>query len=976
MSQILPTHSTSNSSLFSCIGANVPRCNLLVTTIVIGALYGAYSLYQHLLLNSMPFDGWSDRIKWTSPPLLSKDEVSRFGEVVNQYPPEELARRCFARQKMSDDWFTKDELENVHTILPTYQENRPRTIEDENAAKIQSLVINLQPVFAFIRDVTVSWRDILQPIQTYPRFTFTILFNCLAPYVFGWLVDGLSDFIPSSFLAAGRAHRGKMALASLGMTVWLYYKMHREKGNIVNITDNFTTSEKNTRGIDLIPSYQKCLKEVLLPIIGSFDKDNPKPKSNILWYYNKSTNSTFIKEIGDILGELTATRRIYDDPKLIAKFPNLRSLQVVKLNLNSFLLVHRTADEVIRGWKQMEGQIQKQGPTLVVITGLEKTILPHLLPRKLGQPKSGDSQSILSDPSTLTVSTDKLLSKLFMESLANSSFQCLIEMNEEEKNNFENDADLIPHFTPVKSPDITIDEMEALCIRLFSDPQLSCRFKKGEIRTLFTHLRPVLDRFPHTPAKILEVLERSFGEKAQNMRFQIKDPTLSESPSKTDHLKFDKADHQLTEALQIKHSILRELWKSRDNANESERTVDLKKAVLMMHKTVVPAYMKVLKQTLRSPHTDARLVFEMQKSHKRLYGKCTEEEFIRLEQIENKLNKKFKGQSLAVKYICGKIIDRRRLPPSDGKPLVLFFAGASGCGKSDLASSLAYELDVAYGIHETSSACFESNVTRVYLNRKTQGGQDGWDMIRNDIIKKWSSEPTRTVIFEEWDKMAPSDRSSLLDLIDESELKYEEPDGTQKKVDKSCATVIFTSNLDIGEEIKEFTPKIKDGIRKCFKESMDAEAFLNRIDGVIPFVKINDQARRELISMELDRWISYGIIEIDQSARKGVEEHLLKKTEQVQNVRMLKRFVQSVLSKILHLESSGLKKPGKKLSMSASLVKLSSLELEKIATASPGPTPRVSPTIAPSPNPKGAVNKGVASVQSVDEMLAFEDNNK
>ena len=976
MSQIFPSHSTSNWNLLSCVGANASRCNLIVTTVAIGAIYGVYSLYQRLLANSMPFDSWTDMIKWTTAPPLSKDEVSHVATLVDKYPPEELVRRCFARQKMSDDWFTEEEMHKVHTILPTYQENRPRTIEDENAAKIQSLVIHMQPVFAFIRNVTISWRDVLPPLQTSPRFAFTILFNCMAPYVFSWLWEGISDFLPAPILTTGREHKGKIALASLGMIVWLYYKMDREKGNIVNLTDNFATSEKNTRGIDLIPSYQKCLKEVLLPIIGSYDKAKPKPKSNILWYYNKNTNSTFLKEIGDILGELTATRRIYDDPKLIAKFPNLQNLQVVKLNLNSFLLVHRTPDEVLRGWKQMEGQLQKHEQTLVVITGLEKSILPHLLPRKLVPSKAADPQSCPSDPSALSHPADKLLSKLFMESLQNSSFQCLIEVNEEEKNSLENDADIFPYFTPVQSPDITIEEMEMLCVRLFSDPQLSCRFKKDEIRTLFTHLKPVLDHFPHSPATILEVLERSLGEKANNMRFQIKDPTLSESPSKTDLKIFDKADHHLKEALQIKHNILRELWKSRGNPYEEARTVDLKRALLMMQKTVIPAYIEVLKQLKSSPDTDAHLVSEMQKRHKRLYGKCTDEELIRLETIEENLNKKFKGQELAIAYICRKIIDRRRLPPSDGKPLVLFFAGASGCGKSDLASRLAYELDVAYGIHETSSACFESNVTRKYLNRKTQGGQDGWDIVRNDIIKKWSNEPTKAVIFEEWDKMDESDRSSLLDLIDESELKYEEADGTQKKVDKSCATVIFTSNLDIGEKLEEFTPKIKEGIRKCFKERLDADAFLNRIDGVIPFVKITEKARRELISMELDRWISYGIIEIDPTSRKETEEKLLDKSSNVHNVRMLKRFIQKVISTTLNIAPAQQKGPAKQISASTRL-RLNRQQLESIESvppslkSTPEPTPRASPTLAPTPS-----RQSMPLVPSVDEMFDPEENNK
>ena len=132
---------------------------------------------------------------------------------------------------------------------------------------------------------------------------------------------------------------------------------------------------------------------------------------------------------------------------------------------------------------------------------------------------------------------------------------------------------------------------------------------------------------------------------------------------------------------------------------------------------------------------------------------------------------------------------------------------------------------------------------RINLNRDVQGGFIGWDKTKAAILCHLLYEPTSVIILEEWDKMDEKEKSSLLELLDSTKCYLEEPWGYGSSngpyVDKSCATFILTSNIHIGDSAEGSSEDVKTGIRKCYAEGKDkdAEAFLSRIDAVIPFPK-------------------------------------------------------------------------------------------------------------------------------------------
>ncbi len=893
----------SGSTSWSCVSYG---CKIIAAVVATGAVAAAIFSYRRIYADSaLPFENWKNLVGLRTPKPLTGEEL-KDGALL---PPQEFVERCFAALRQTaigpipvcrDNWKARDWYDylrnpsvgivDVNDYLPTFQESAPLTIEDENAARIQSWAMSLQPLFALIKDRTTPWRDINLPIQTSPRLAFTILFNCLAPIAAKWMWDGIYDFLPASVQQTGKLiynHKGKVALTGFGLILWLYYRMNQESGILTNMTENFAKMHKTHRGIDLVPAYHRPIKAVLR-CIGIHEKG--EPFSNILWYYNEHTHSTFARDICEILGEFTATGRIFDkafnDSKLLDDFSHLKDLQVLKLNLRLFLTEYRTVDEVYRGWNETLNQLKKNPNTLVVLTGLS-SIIEHLLPgkhqMKVEEPGSQITNLVRPDNGLKVI-----LAELVFQALQQGKFRCLMEVTEETKKRMETDPELFRLFTPIVSPNLSPEEIEKLCLDLYTGNDQLHAFSSDEITALFKHLRPVLDVIPHPPSTILEVVEESLRDRARQP------PSGGSHLSK--HHDFRKAERNLAEAHRVYNSILQKIWRRR--VDSEQVTSDLKKALLMMKHIVIPIYSSAAKK-----HKDVlmplpvNLVDKMQKRTSRLYGSCTSEEEDKLLQLKQELEKPIKGQDNALNLICKAVHKWRRFPQDDGKPLVLFFAGSSGVGKSETATQLAYELNSIYGINQSASRTYESNVIRINLNRETQGGQHGWDYIKNNIIlKPLLSVPTSTIILEEWDKMGPNEKSSLLELLDGTKLYCQEPGTVTKRfVDKSCVTIILTSNVETGDDPKKSVQVVEDGILGCFpkEKQKDAEAFLSRLDAIVPFEKLGDVARSGLIKATLDKYVREGHLE--PTNRITLENIIEASSKNTTDARQLMREIRNVV---------------------------------------------------------------------------------
>ncbi len=876
---------------------------LILVTFVVSAAFAAVALaYRRLQAPQViPFNRWDVSLGLSSQIGLTEDEASHLAETSQKYAPLEFARRLYAymfqHQKNASSpenprtceqwlqWMCSSSrqaiVEKIQPILPSYLERHPMAQEDEKAHVIQTWAMSLQPLFAFFKD-PLPWKELLQPIQSSPRLAYTILFYCLAPYAAKAIWEGAHDFLPSFILEAGARyleHKGKIALAGLGLIVWLYYRMNQEKGMITNLTENYASSRKPHKALDRIPSYREGIDQLLRAIGQTHCGEDG---ANIIWYYDENTHSTFVEKIGDILGELTATGRVYENSDLF-QYPQLKNLKVVQISLKQFLTEYRDTEAVFRGWNDTLKHLVKNPNALVVLTDID-VIKPFFLPSYRNTGKSEESPTN-SHEASLEKLPGKILADLIFLSLKQGKFRCLIEFNEEDKTSMEKESKDFHLFTAIRSPDIQDKELEELCYRLYTAPDLSCSFFKEEIQNLFKHLAFFLSKSPLPPLSVIDILQNTLRAKSSSWRLNLKDPEKVQG--------IEKAEKALYEAQRLKGHLLQKLWLQR--RLQEEDSLPLAQALLLTESILIPLYKNTI-TTAKDPFLmQPNLVDSMQKQYNQTFGPCTKQEEEKLKTLPERIKKEIKGQDAVIDGICKAVHSWRKVPPRDGKPLVLFFAGETSAGKSETATKLAYELSFTYGIAETAVKTRESNVRRINLNRKTQGGFLGWEKVKAEILCHLLDSPTSVIILEEWDKMGSEDKSCLLELLDGTQLYLGKPWGYSSTngpyVDKSGAIFILTANIPMEAE-----QTVEKGIGACFSEGKEevAKAFLSRIDAVFSF-QIPKKAAAELVDKELDFYVDNGILPSDK--RKSVSDRF--SNIDLTDVRQLQREVREAISKEL-----------------------------------------------------------------------------
>lgn len=841
----------------------------------------------------IPFNRWTVSLGLTEN-KLDDSEIKNLEEISNILSPLELTRRIFAYTQSCSEWKPSqcrsyedniywissaswNELSQAASrILPSYR-NAPQTLEDEKASFIQTWAIGLQPFFALINDNAPSWKEWLSPIQDSPRLAYTILFNCFAPFAASMVWEGIYDYLPSSIQEIGSKyveHKGTIALLCFGLLALLYYKMRQEKGILVNLTDNFAHFHKTHQALDFIPSYQAGIQTLLKKV----QTTNPGDQgSNILWYYPRNTHRTFVGKIGNVLAEMAATGRILP-------------LKVFEFNVKLFLTEYRSKDAVYHGWHGILKHLNNPN-TLVVFTEMDALVL-YLTAARI---RSGPNDDTNEGPRGV-FSEDaegKILFDLISLSIKNGKIRCLMELDEEDRASMARNP-IMNCFESIRAPDITPQELHEFCLHSFARSDISCALTKQQIDDLFARITPVLSTTPIPPEDITDNLQQ---ELHSHMR------SWKENADPSEISKIRLAERHLDAAQTMKDQVLNKLW--RERRDRGTEPTDLLKALLILEYVVIPLYRKNVDDLKKTHLMPVHLIDSAQKWFLRLFGAASPEEETRLKNLPEQLKAEIKGQDAAIDAMCKEILEWRKIPPLDGKPLVLFFAGTPGVGKSETATHLAYHLNMAYGIADCAFKTYESNVKRISLNRQQQGGIFGWDQLKAQILLHLLRNPASVIILEEWDKMNAQDKSSLLELLDATQL-YMQPPWTLSStngpsVDKSCAIFILTSNISTEDRNAESTllaqrvENVKQNIAASFDNETAATAFLSRIDAISPFEKISAPAAQDLIKKYLDAYVTQKVL--PKERRSQVEAAL--KNIQVTDARELPRIVRGAICKVL-----------------------------------------------------------------------------
>ena len=270
--------------------------------------------------------------------------------------------------------------------------------------------------------------------------------------------------------------------------------------------------------------------------------------------------------------------------------------------------------------------------------------------------------------------------------------------------------------------------------------------------------------------------------------------------------------------------------------------------------------------------------------------------------LEKTISKSVIGQDNAVEIISKSIRRNRVGVKGHNKPIGSFmFLGSTGVGKTHLAKTLANTLfgDPDKIIRVDMSEYMEKhNVSKLI---GSPPGYVGFDE-GGQLTEKIKNNPFSVVLFDEIEKAHKDVFNILLQILDEGRLT----DSFGRKVNFTNTLVIMTSNVGakkvsdfgggVGFTSDEDRDKVKDSIiKKSLKQQFTPE-FLNRIDDVIVFNKLDNRSLKKIITIELNK-LSKRLVESNYKIKfdRSVSQEILNKnSEEEYGARPIKRIIQNL----------------------------------------------------------------------------------
>ena len=225
----------------------------------------------------------------------------------------------------------------------------------------------------------------------------------------------------------------------------------------------------------------------------------------------------------------------------------------------------------------------------------------------------------------------------------------------------------------------------------------------------------------------------------------------------------------------------------------------------------------------------------------------------KLKNLNERIKKIVIGQDEAVDSVC-KAIKRQRIGISNpNKPVVLFFGGTTGVGKTFLCKTLAKELwgDEKQIIRlDMSEYSEQTSVTKLYGAPPSYVGYGD----SGSLVDKLKMKKNCILLLDEIEKANEKVYNVFLQLFDEGRLT----DSKGNIVDCRNIVVIMTSNIAAKKLINNkpvgFVVNLddtrKDIIDKELKKHFNPE-FLNRIDSIIYFNKLTKKDIKEIILQKI-----------------------------------------------------------------------------------------------------------------------------
>ena len=287
--------------------------------------------------------------------------------------------------------------------------------------------------------------------------------------------------------------------------------------------------------------------------------------------------------------------------------------------------------------------------------------------------------------------------------------------------------------------------------------------------------------------------------------------------------------------------------------------------------------------------------------------KISKNENEKLKNLESKLHERVIGQNEAIEAVA-KAIRRGRVGLKDpNRPIGSFlFLGPTGVGKTELSKAVA---ECLFGGEKDLIRIDMSEYMEPHSVSKLIGSPPGYVGFEEggQLTEKIRRKPYAVILLDEVEKAHPDVMNILLQILDDGRLT----DSNGRTVDFKNTVIIMTSNigarlitdkksLGFGKPLNEDAQKEYENTKKDVMTELKKEfrpEFINRIDEVIVFHKLNDDEIKQIIELMLkqvqNRLKEQNInVKIDESVKELIAKQGINKAF---GARPLRRTIQSLV---------------------------------------------------------------------------------
>jgi len=232
-------------------------------------------------------------------------------------------------------------------------------------------------------------------------------------------------------------------------------------------------------------------------------------------------------------------------------------------------------------------------------------------------------------------------------------------------------------------------------------------------------------------------------------------------------------------------------------------------------------------------------------------SRLQEGERSKLVKMEDRLSARVIGQKDAIVAVSNAVRRARAGIQDENRPIGSFlFLGPTGVGKTELCKALAeflFDDEQAMTRLDMSEYMEKHSVSRLIGAPPGYVGYEEGGQLSEAVRRR----PYSVVLFDEVEKAHPDVFNTLLQVLDDGRIT----DGQGRTVDFKNTVIIMTSNIGSAAIQDVSNPEQRDAmVRSSLKEFFRPE-FLNRIDEIVIFDRLNAEQLDHIVKIQLQRVI-------------------------------------------------------------------------------------------------------------------------